>query len=257
VQTTHQLTYGGLPRSYLLIRPQARGQRLPVVVVLHGRNATPALEAARTGLPAVTGPAVLVYPAGYGQSWDAGACCGPAQAAGVDDVGFVAGVLRDVQAGNPDTSGAPVYIVGYSNGGKLAYRLACAEPSLFTAVAAVGAVAVSPCPSPAPIPFVEVASLGDPELAYGTAPPVRLNGYTELNVDAQVGQRAQANGCRSSASTTEGVLTITRWAGCLPGRAVELALYRGGSHSWPAGDASTPPAQVVVWRFFRSSLVST
>lgn len=251
MRTSHPLTFGGIVRRYLLIRPPTTGARLPVVVVLHGRDATPELEAARTGFTGVTGPAVLVYPAGYNLSWDAGACCGPAQAAGLDDVGFVTAVLRDVQAANPDTSGGPVFLVGYSNGGKLAYQIACAEPRLFTAVAAVGAVAVASCAQPAPVAFVEAAYAGDPELSFGAAPPKQVNGYTELNVDAQVSQRARANGCTQTTATMEGSLTLTTWTGCLPGRPGELAVYQGVSHAWPAGDASTPSAQAVIWRFFR------
>jgi len=251
IQTTHQLAFGGMARSYLLVRPQASGTRLPLVVVLHGRNASPEMEAARTGFTTVTGPAVLVYPQGYGLFWNAGACCGAAQQAGVDDVGFVTAVVRDVEAANPDTAGGQVFLVGYSNGGKLAYRLACAEPTVFRAVAAVGAVAVAPCPQPAPVAFIEAAWAGDPELSFAAATPRIVNGYTELNVDVQLQQRAQANGCAGSTSSTAGSLTTTAWSGCVPGHPVELAVYQGVSHTWPAGHTTTPSAEAVIWRFFQ------
>ena len=42
---------------------------------------------------------------------------------------------------------ARVYLVGYSNGGKLAWSLACGHPALFAAVATYGAVPLTPCPA--------------------------------------------------------------------------------------------------------------
>jgi polyhydroxybutyrate depolymerase len=253
VAATHQLTYGGLARSYRVLRPSFSGGRLPLLVVLHGRDATPQLEAQRTGFRTVTGAAVLVYPAGYGQSWNAGACCAQAHAAGVDDVGFVAAVVRQVRSTEPDLAPGSVYLAGYSNGGKLAYRLACADPRLFTAVAAVGAVSVAACPDPAPVAFMEVANSGDPELSWGAAPPLQIEGYTERSVDTEVTQRARANGCVGpSPSSVRGSLTLTDWSGCPPGRPVALAKYQSTTHAWPAGDPSTPSAERVIWDFFRS-----
>jgi poly(3-hydroxybutyrate) depolymerase len=49
-----------------------------------------------------------------------------------------------------------------------------------------------------------------------------------------------------------GTLTTTRWADCRAGKPVELGLYQGTTHTWPAGDAATPSAGQVIWTFFRS-----
>jgi polyhydroxybutyrate depolymerase len=253
VAATHQIAVGGLGRSYLVLRPSVSRGPLPVLVVLHGRLATPQQEAQRTGFPSVTGPAVVVYPAGYGTSWNAGACCGLAHAAGVDDVDFIAAVVRQVLSSEPDVSPRTVFLAGYSNGGKLAYRLACAEPQLFTAVAAVGAVAVAPCSDARPVAFMAVANSGDPELSLGAAPQLHVDGYAELSVDAQVNQRARANGCQGPApSSAHGSLTLTGWTGCQQGSPVALAVYRAATHAWPPGDPSTPSATRVIWDFFQS-----
>ncbi|MGH9093736.1 MAG: hypothetical protein ACRDXE_01105, partial [Acidimicrobiales bacterium] len=77
--SVHRFSSNRLARSYLVLRPTAKTPgRLPVVVVLHGRGLTPAGIERMTDLPEVTGPAILVFPAGYGRSWNAGGCCGQA-----------------------------------------------------------------------------------------------------------------------------------------------------------------------------------
>ena len=194
--TTVSITVGGLARSYLLIRPRATSTTpLPVLVDLQGCCTTPEVEAQRSGFVDVTGPAILVYPAGYRQSWNAGFSCHQAQADDVDDVAFLTAVVNQVLAGRPDAAARQVYLAGYSNGGRMALRMAYAASQLFTAVASYGAVSAAPCPDPAPVPLLDVAGTADPELTIGPGgTPQRINGYTEPTVHAQVDQYRRADG---------------------------------------------------------------
>src|SRR5215831_17430788 len=92
---------GGLTRTYRVIRPAAPGTaRLPALVILHGVNATIDDEEVRDGLLplAATGQAILVYPVGTGESWNAGVCCPPAVDNDVDDVSFVDAVIQQIAA---------------------------------------------------------------------------------------------------------------------------------------------------------------
>src|SRR5262249_18460843 len=95
---------GGSPlRGYQGIPPaQPPGPRLPAIVFLHGVNSDIGGEEARDGLLplASQGRAVLVYPVGYAQSWNAGVCCGAAVQHDVDDVAFLAAVAERL-AGDP------------------------------------------------------------------------------------------------------------------------------------------------------------
>lgn len=43
-----------------------------------------------------------------------------------DDVGCIEELVASVDPGH----GIPIYLIGYSNGGRLAYTLACAAPTL-------------------------------------------------------------------------------------------------------------------------------
>ncbi|MCW3045656.1 MAG: Poly(3-hydroxybutyrate) depolymerase-like protein, partial [Actinobacteria bacterium] len=137
---TSSVTVGGMVRTYDVFSPPAGATgRLPALVVLHGRKSSVTVEESRDGLIqlAKQGKALVVYPSGYGQSWNAGACCGPAQLAGVDDVSFVTNLIRSVGS-RPDVSA--VYLVGYSNGGRMAYDIVCAHPKLVSSFVVVAAV---------------------------------------------------------------------------------------------------------------------
>jgi polyhydroxybutyrate depolymerase len=217
VFSTVVLRSGGLTRSYVVVRPAHAPGPLPVLVELHGCCATPWAELARSGfLPATGGAAILVYPAGYDEHWNAGACCGSTT---VDDVAFVTAVIERVSPRRP------VYLVGYSNGGRMAYRLACERPALLAAVAVFGAVSAFPCPHPPPMPILIAAGTDDPELTVPAAGiPHVVGGFVEPSVAGQAAIYAAAN---------------------RPWRlSVLLRLYPGAGHEWP------PDLAGVIWRFF-------
>ncbi|MEV6846296.1 hypothetical protein [Actinoplanes sp. NPDC051411] len=180
VFSTVLLRSGGLTRSYVVVRPARAPGPLPVLVELHGCCTTPWAELARSGfVPATGGAAILVYPAGYDEHWNAGACCGSAT---VDDVAFLTAVIERVPPGHP------VYLVGYSNGGRMACRLACERPALF------GAVSAFPCPRPPPMPILIAAGTDDPELTVPVAGiPHVVGGFVEPSVVGQAEIYAAAN----------------------------------------------------------------
>jgi polyhydroxybutyrate depolymerase len=254
--TTRHISSGGRRRTYLVAVPSPRPTgTVPVVVVLHGVDATPQLEEKRTDFPAAVGPAILVYPAGYDESWNAGGCCGHAQRAGIDDVSFIDAVVHQVVAQHATASARQVYLVGYSNGGRMAWDLACRTPSVFAAVGVYGAVPAAPCPTRKAIPAIEVAGVTDPEVAIGgsKAAPVLPDGYHELTVDALVARLRTADGCGGKALVARrGRETTTTWAHCGTGEKVALATYRDQDHSWPGRSATAPSAEQVIWDFFRS-----
>ena len=135
--TMRSLTLGRTQRSYLVVAPGDHHTALPLVMILHGRSVTVQQEEIRTDFLflAQQGKAVLVYPVGYGQSWNAdGGCCGDAATAQLDDSAFLAAVTGDV-ANHFSINGSRSYLVGYSNGARMAFTEVCAHPSLFAAFA--------------------------------------------------------------------------------------------------------------------------
>jgi polyhydroxybutyrate depolymerase len=229
---TVTLTVDGEVRSYLVLRPAGVAGPLPVLMELHGALATPELEADRSGFVSAT-PAILVYPAGYGQSWNDGICCHLAAQVHVDDVAFLTAVTRQVLATEPGADPTAVYLVGFSNGAKMVYRMACAEPGLFTAYAVYGAVASAPCARAAPVSLLLLWTTADPE-------------SPAAQVAAQLAVYRDADGCTSGGRTGgTAEATTTVWTGCLGGTLVQGVRYNFGGHAWPASAAAT------IWGFFR------
>jgi polyhydroxybutyrate depolymerase len=251
--TVQQVQSGVLLRDYVVVRPTVAGSEpLPVLVVLHGHGMTPAGVARVSAFLPIVGRAVMVYPAGFGQSWNAGACCGLARAAGVDDVAFLSTVVHDVLASVPGTSAQNVYLAGFSNGGRMAYRMACADPGLFAGVAAVEAVPAPACTPPRPVSIAIVAYQDDPYVSVSAQQPTQVvRGMDEPRVDTVVAEWRMADGCLGTPTVkVVGTALISLSSDCQNQTQVQYALYAGGGHRWPAGDLGTPSASRLIWSFF-------
>lgn len=255
VNTTRSMVYGGMNRSYVLSRPAGQSsKKLPVIMVLHGRDVSPAFELQRTNFTSVVSPSILVYPTGYQQSWNSGGCCGPAQTNNVDDVGFVKAVLARVKATQPDAAPGQAYLTGYSNGGKLALRMACVDAGDFSGVAVYGATDSEPCPNRAPSEVLVMTGALDPEIpASASAPPPQPNGFVPPSFVAEVDSYRVADGCASTpVMTTVGQVTLSSWVHCINNERVGQAVFADGTHNWPIGSATSPSAEGVAWAWLRS-----
>jgi poly(3-hydroxybutyrate) depolymerase/surface polysaccharide O-acyltransferase-like enzyme len=253
IGAVEDVSAGGLVRSYQVIRPaRPAAPRLPAIVFLHGVNIDIGQEEVRDGLLplAAAGLVVLVYPVGYEQSWNAGRCCGAAELHDLDDEAFVAAVAQRVGA-DPGVDADRVSLVGFSNGGKMAYRMACDRPGLFESVAVVLALPVTACSTGSPVTLLQVAVKDDTEIPYAPSDgPITANGVLLTPVTDEVAAWRDRDGCASAPEARSvGQLRTERWTRCQAGSRVELATYSSGGHYWPAGDAATPPAGQVVWDF--------
>jgi polyhydroxybutyrate depolymerase len=212
--------------------------------VLHGQAATAAQEVERNALtPLVAaGRAELVYPQGIGNSWNAGGCCGPAWGQRIDDLAFVRALVSRIDPGHA----RPVYLVGYSNGGRLAYTVACNDPTLVDGFAVVDAMPQSGCTLSRPVTILQVDGTADPAVPYRPGDP----GAELPPATTQVERLRVLDRCPATPATVStGNLTVDTWSGCGSGARLGFATYRGGTHLWPAGDATTPGAGAVIWRF--------
>ena len=250
----HTVDQGGLLRSYLTVQPSHLSTPVPVVVLMHGRFMTADQILGYTRLASSVGPAIIIAPQGYERSWNAGGCCGPAWKANVNDVALVVAALDSTFASTPMADRSRVFAVGFSNGGRMAYRLACDMPGVFTGFAAVEAVPVVPCSSMQPVDVTVVAQQGDPLLT--TKPgalPKRIDGTTEPTLPVELARLRALDGCASSGQVTKaGLSVITTWS-CGSGTTLRYVWYPGGRHSWRPSSGTTPGATPVVVAMIRSS----
>lgn len=291
----------GEDRSYLARLPAEAGGPLPVVVAFHGGGGNaegmvgqtcpdadaddPACLHAlgdREGFAVVwaegTGPALLAR----FKTWNAGGgvhdwqcVSGGACRDGVDDVAYVEAVLDDLARWAP-IDPARVYATGMSNGAAMSYRLACALPERFAAIAPVAGAdqwgAAQGCPSDAPVAVLHVHGTEDPCWAYegGDAACAQDDGGAKASVEDSLARWATRNGCVGE-PTVEALPDLAddgttvervRWSGCVA--PVEHLRVLGGGHTWPDGDAYLPErrigpvsrdvnANAELWAFFAAT----
>jgi len=249
-RTTYTATYslqaGGMSRSYEVLGPVAAlPDSAPIIVVLSGIAAPVSAEIKRDYLtPYVnTGQAELVYPVGYKMSWNAGGCCGQAALHKVDDVAFMKSLVAAVDPGHKH----PIYVVGYSNGGRMAYKVACSAPGLFDGTAVVKADPDPGCAVSHPLTILQIAALDDTAVPY--APGEK--GKESPSATEQVAALRKVDGCTSSSTAaSHTAMTLTTWADCSGATRVGFAVWNSGGHGFPWPQGSTPSAAQIIWSFF-------
>jgi polyhydroxybutyrate depolymerase len=275
-QGRQALVHQGLERAYVLRLPGTpvpAGQRLPLVLVLHGGGGHAENAEAMTGFTAVARREgfIVVYPEGTGRlkgrllTWNAGHCCGRAMEQRVDDVGFIRALIERLVASHP-VDPRRIYATGISNGGMMAHRLGRELPDRLAGIAPVVATLFGDEKKP-PQPVAALMINGQLDTAVppaGGAPggrfPNAWDGTPALPAQAQGRFWAAANGCEDPPETqVQGLVQRTRYR-CAPGRAVEAVMVQDNGHAWPGGQAGTrradPPSQALnateaIWAFFK------
>ena len=190
------------------------------------------------------------------RSWNAGVCCSPAAQLGVDDIGFVNAMLDELEA-KLCIDKRRIFATGISNGGMLAYRLACELSERIAAIAPVAATLVtSPCKPPRPVPVLAFHGLLDSVVPYAGNPFLL---YPSIPSTVTHWQEHNACGEKKQRSFDQGDAYCDRYEGCKEDASVELCLIRGGGHTWPGGlpipalgyTSLSLDATAYMWAFFQ------
>jgi polyhydroxybutyrate depolymerase len=249
--TTYSMEVGSLTRSWEVIDPTAKlSNSAPIVVVLSGIAAPASAEITRDRLvPYVDADKLeLVYPVAYKESWNAIGCCGAAAAANVNDVAFLEALVPKIDPGHT----RPIYFVGYSNGGRMTYRLECTDPGLFNGMVAVKADPMPGCVVTKPQNVLVFASLNDPWVPYKPGE----TGKETPPATVQIVRLQAALKCSSKPTiATHGGMTLSTWS-CADGKTLQWALYQTGGHSFPAPTATTPGANQLIWSFISKTVLA-
>jgi polyhydroxybutyrate depolymerase len=274
----------GFRRTYLVHVPPGYVPEtpLPLVVVIHG-----AFDTAE-GIERVSGFSrladregfIVLYPNGMGilgflQHWNAGHCCGKAADDQVDDVGFVTATIEDVCA-RLRVDRDRIYMVGFSNGGMLAYRFAAERGDLLAAVAPMAAsIGGRPSedlpewriPEPVqPLSIIPMHGLVDDDVPYeGGISRHRGGTRTYWPVEQSVEFWVSRNGCKPPPvikTLYEGRVVVKSWTDCTNNTEVALYLITGWGHVWPGNSftavlAGDDPlrnfdAAEILWAFFKT-----
>lgn len=241
------LDFDGAARTFRLYLPAHAEGALPLVLMLHGGagSGEQAELAYGWNAQADRGGFAVAYPDGIGRAWNAGGgCCGSAAADDVDDIGFLSALIRDLidtQRIDPHR----VYAAGMSNGGMMAYALAC-HTDLLAAIGPVAATSLDDCDAPKPLSVMHIHG-NDDRL-------VRMDGERGAGIARIDGPPVEevsafwrtVDDCAAPTTRTEGDVTTTT-ATCAAGRTVTTIVKAGAGHQWPHTD---PNATALLWQFF-------
>jgi poly(3-hydroxybutyrate) depolymerase/surface polysaccharide O-acyltransferase-like enzyme len=254
--TVSTMQVGNMTRSYTVLTPAkvALPASAPIIMVLSGLNAPQPQEIVRDQLTSyvTAGDAELVYPLAYRESWNAIGCCSWAAQADVNDVGFIEALVQKVDPGNA----RPIYLMGYSNGGRLAYTLACQDPLLFDGTAVVKADPMPGCNIVVPQKILQVSSTDDTDTPFYSGEKGHFRESPAAEVE-NADLRSEDQCSTKSASSHQGNMTLTTWSDCLDDSSVSFAVYTAGVHSYPRPPVSFPAASQVIWAWINNTTTVT
>jgi len=262
--SSHSIVAGGLTRTYIVYRPAVLPAAAPLVVMLHGGfgTASQAQKSYHWDAEADAGHFLVAYPNGLNRAWNAGGgCCGTPAKVGTNDVAFITAVVAAISRAVHVDAGR-VYATGISNGGIMAYDLAC-HTAVFAAIGPDSATELGGCRHPARLSVIAIHGTADQNIPYDGG---EGDGFAHIDgpsVPAVNAAWRHADGCAAPKAATRATVT-TSVARCPGGRAVELITIAGAGHQWPGGTSSPvvqkllgldPPstaldATAVIWRFF-------
>ena len=252
VDATWTVMVGGVARTANVHVPASYdpARATPVVLNIHGRTGSAAGMATLTKAIATSDAEgfILVHPQSGTSptAWNSGTCCEPATTNNVDDVGFFAKLLDELEARLcVDTN--RVFAMGISNGGYMSHTLACKMADRIAAIGPVaGLLLQSPCSPSRPVPVMMIN---------GTADSLSQYQFVGQGVTFW----ANKNQCTTETQTFHnGDTTCVTRGGCAAGADVTLCTVADGGHQWPGGDAlpflgkktDAIIATSALWQFF-------
>jgi polyhydroxybutyrate depolymerase len=243
-----------IPASY---RPDTK---VALVMLLHGYSASAAEQESYFHLTEESDRRGFLYamPDGTIDSegnrfWNATTACCDFHATGVDDSDYLNQVLRAVAASYA-VDARRVFLIGHSNGGFMAYRMACDHADAITAIVSLaGAMTVdaSQCKPSRPVTVLQIHGTGDQAIrfdggptAIGTYPSVATTLTTWRHIDGcdDTAETAPPKDLVADLPGPETTVTAYR-NGCRAGTRVELWTVTHGSHV-PSLTANFAPAVI-------------
>jgi polyhydroxybutyrate depolymerase len=279
---TFSIVHDGLTRMYRVHVPRiySAATPAPLVLAFHGGGGDMNYHATDKyyGLisKSETAGFVAVFPNGFSKlnsgkfaTWNAGACCASARDENVDDAGFVRKIIGNATSQlNIDRN--KIYATGMSNGGMMAYRLACEMADTFKAIAAVaGTDNTTSCAPKAPISILHIHARNDDHLLYNGGAGKTFRDQSKVSdftsVPATISKWVKLNSCNPTPQRvldTPGAF-CDKYSQCRGDVAVQLCVTETGGHSWPGGTkprGDEPASQAisandVMWTFFTSTRV--
>lgn len=243
------------PAQVVLPGDYRTDRQYPLVILLHGFGANAAAQDFIFGLAQRVDHLqfVLVLPEGTQnqrgqQFWNAFPECCNFTASPVDDVGYLAALMREAMQ-TYAIDARRVRLVGHSNGGYMAYRFACERPVPIDRIAVLAgstSIEAEDCRNPAPIDVLHLHGTRDDTVPYdrNLPPDGGLSGIVTIGAEATVARWAAIAGCAAAPILVErrdhqlrlsfegdpAESDILRYPACRDDHSIELWRANGGDH---------------------------
>ena len=237
--TLHTITINGMqPRTYYLRIPAqySATTSVPLLLALHSRSMnaktiltdSQILSSAESLNFIVAGLNGAVYEGA--SSWNAGNCCTNATTYEENDLLFASTVI-DFVTSKYSIDKSRVWVMGHSNGGMMAYRLACDLSEKVTAIAVVtGALVDDSCTPTKPVSTLHIHGNLDPTV------PFHGGGKFETpSIFHSVKDMANKNSCTGSPKESSDAIEERYIWTCASGVETQLVNYQENSHGWEDG----------------------
>lgn len=247
---SHVVEVQGIERDFLLHVPASPPRkrfgflrRYPLVIALHGSGADGGTIERQSAFDSVSEadgwliayPNATAGPLGLGSDWNAGTCCGVAARNSVNDVQFILAIIDSLATRFP-VNRRRVYVVGFSDGARMAYHIACDAASSIAAIGVVsGSLRDPKCTPTKPVPLIAFHGTDDDEISYAERPTMSLrkspvDSGSALTPSVQLW--ASDNGC-SDLRQAHTAKDVTRYFFANCRATVEFYSVAGGGHGWP------------------------
>ena len=250
---------------------------VPLIVNLHGggSNLVEHETFSRMRLAAARDGYAILSPDGYRRTWNAGSCCAPASEDNIDHVKVIRLMIEEAKE-TIDIDPGRVYATGHSNGGMMAYRLACEAADVIAAIAPVSSFQMDKnfngageteyvCNPSRQVPVLHIHGLSDNCAPYNGGQSAGPEGGMRPPVEDAIAFWRNENRC-SLSSVRQSYGSEARcqiWNRCAADKEVQLCTIDGGGHIWPGTDenplratcggrgSDAIDANDAIWAFFR------
>jgi len=162
--------------------------------------------------------------------WNATDACCDTDHSGVNDSGYLEGVIRDIEA-QYSVDPKRIYVVGHSNGGFMAYRMACDHADTVAAIVSVAGAMfkdANACKASRPVSVLEVHGTSDDAIPYGGG---QFLGSPVPGARASVSDWARFDGCvqpSASGNRLDIIADDPSQSTPLNGKETRVSIYRKG-----------------------------
>lgn len=243
-ETNGALDSSGETREYLLHVPESYdpAEPVPLVISLHAGYAWPAhqMNLSHWNRLADEDGFIVVYPSatGFPSMWHTFRA-GDGLERDVRFISDLIDTLRTEYRIDPER----IYANGMSNGGGMAFALACELPDRIAAVGLVAPAQALPsdwCAATRPVPMMAFHGTADGLVPYAGGPlgdPLNPVKPVFAATRDWVGRWARRNRCAEAPveSTVAPDVARLEYPDCAEGAAVVLYTVLGGGHTWPGG----------------------